>query len=69
VPPCDQAHHERHFGMIRADGSERPVARTLARFAQQRRDVLPAPAPIAEESEFYAQLPGGIDALYRRYRS
>jgi endo-1,4-beta-mannosidase len=69
VPPCDQAKHELHFGMIRADGSERPVARTLARFAQQRRQVLAAPPPIAEESAFYASLPGGIDALYRRYRS
>ena len=68
VPPCDEATHERHFGMIRADGSERPVARTLAHFAQQQRAVLTAPPPIAEESAFYASLPGAIDALYRRYR-
>ncbi|HEX8807198.1 MAG TPA: hypothetical protein VF741_09615, partial [Candidatus Aquilonibacter sp.] len=69
LPPFDQAKHELHFGMIRADGSERPVAHTLSRFAQQRRAVVPAPPAIAEESTFYASLPGGIDALYRRYRS
>jgi endo-1,4-beta-mannosidase len=68
LPPFDHAKHELHFGMIRADGSERPVARALARFAHARREVLPAPAPIADEASFYASLPGGIDALYRGYR-
>ncbi|MGA7747813.1 MAG: hypothetical protein WCC70_08970 [Candidatus Aquilonibacter sp.] len=67
VPPCDEAKHELHFGVIRVDGSERPVARTLSRFAAERRRVLDAPPPIAEETQFYASLPGGIDALYRDY--
>lgn len=67
-PPFDRAPHELHFGMIRNDGSEHPVARVLARFAAQKRRVLDAPPPIADESAFYASLPGGIDALYRCYR-
>ncbi|HUN28976.1 MAG TPA: cellulase family glycosylhydrolase [Alphaproteobacteria bacterium] len=67
-PPFDEAKHEFHFGMVRADGSERPVAHTLARFAAERRRVLDAPPPIADESDFYASLPGGIDALYHHYR-
>ena len=67
IPPCDEAKHELHFGIIRADGSEQPVARTLSRFAAQRRRVLDAPPPIADEAQFYASLPGGIDALYRHY--
>jgi endo-1,4-beta-mannosidase len=67
VPPCDEAKHELHFGLIRVDGSERPVAHTLSRFAAQRRPVLDPPPPIADEAQFYASLPGGIDALYRHY--
>jgi len=68
LPPFDQAPHELRFGMIRNDGSERPVARALATFARRKRYVQPAPPPIANEAEFYASLPGGIDALYRDYR-
>ncbi|HTV93155.1 MAG TPA: hypothetical protein VMG98_10600 [Verrucomicrobiae bacterium] len=68
VPPFDKAPHELSFGMIRADGSERPVARLLGQFAAQRLEVLDPPPPIADEASFYASLPGGIDALYRRYR-
>ena len=69
MPPFDQAPHEFHFGMIRTDGSERLVAKTLARFAAEHRAVAQPPPPIADEAEFYAALPGEIDALYRRYRS
>ncbi|HUA08443.1 MAG TPA: cellulase family glycosylhydrolase [Candidatus Acidoferrales bacterium] len=68
VPPCDQAPHELTFGITRADGSERPVARALQKFAAQRRPVLDVAPPIADETSFYASLPEGIDALYRRYR-
>jgi endo-1,4-beta-mannosidase len=69
VPPCDKASHELYFGMIREDGSERPVARLLAQFAAQQLPVVePPPPPIADEATFYPSLPGGIDALYRRYR-
>ena len=67
VPPFDEAKHELHFGLIRVDGSERPVARALSRFAAERRRVLDPPSPIADETQFYASLPGGIDALYRHY--
>ena len=33
-PPCDEALHERSFGLVRSDGSPKPHARTLARFAR-----------------------------------
>jgi endo-1,4-beta-mannosidase len=69
LPPFDLATHELRFGMIRSDGSEKPVARTLARVANERWRVRKAPPAIADEAPFYASLPGGIDALYRRYRS
>ena len=69
LPPFDLAKHELRFGMIRADGSEKPVARTLSAFAKERRAVQSVPNPIAGEAAFYAGLPGSIDALYRHYRS
>ena len=68
LPPFDRAPHELRFGMIRADGSEKPVARTLARIAAEQWQVRTTLPPIVDEASFYASLPGGIDALYRRYR-
>ncbi len=68
LPPFDRAPHELRFGMIRADGSEKPVARALAAFAAENRQVLPEPPPIIGEDAFYASLPQGIHALYRDYR-
>ena len=67
-PPFDLAPHELSFGIVRSDGTERSVARVLAQFAAQKRPVIGSPAPIADEADFYAGLPGEIDALYRRYR-
>lgn len=69
LPPFDRAKHELHFGLIRADGSEKPAAPMLAQVAREGWHVKPTPAPIASEAAFYSSLPGGIDALYRRYRS
>lgn len=69
LPPFDRAKHELHFGMIRNDGSYKPVAQTLAAIAEREWSVEPTPPPIATETAFYASLPEGIDALYRDYRS
>ena len=38
-PPFDRAPHEMSFGIIRDDGSEKPVAAAPARFAAERRNV------------------------------
>jgi endo-1,4-beta-mannosidase len=69
LPPFDRAPHELHFGMIRADGSEKPVAQMLAQIAKEGWTVREAPAPITDESWFYAGLPNSIESLYRHYRS
>lgn len=66
-PPFDRAPHELGFGVIRADGSEKPVAETLRRFAAERRVVSVAPAPIADETAYYAGLPESLDAAYAAY--
>ncbi|MHB8147323.1 MAG: glycoside hydrolase 5 family protein, partial [Vulcanimicrobiaceae bacterium] len=68
LPPFDQAAHELHFGIVRNDGTLKPVAQALQRVASERRSVLAAPAPIVGEEAYYASLPQGIEADYRRYR-
>jgi endo-1,4-beta-mannosidase len=68
LPPFDSAAHELRFGIVRADGSEKPVAKTLAQFAAEAREVVAAtPAPIAAEAEHYAGLPASIEREYREY--
>ena len=67
LPPFDDAPHELTFGIVRGDGSEKPIAQTLAQFARENRTVVPAPPPIAEEGAYYDSLPQGISELYRDY--
>ncbi|MFN2449236.1 MAG: beta-galactosidase [Candidatus Baltobacteraceae bacterium] len=62
TPPFDRAPHELSFGIIRNDGSYKPVALTLQRFAREQRAVVPPPEPIALESEWYAH----PDKAYQR---
>ena len=66
-PPFDRAPHELHFGIVRNDGTFKPVAEALARIASEKRRVLAAPPPIVSEQTYYASLPAGIEADYRRY--
>jgi endo-1,4-beta-mannosidase len=68
LPPFDEAPHELRFGVVRSDGTLKPVAQTLARIAAERRTVTDAPpAPIAAEAEHYAGLPQSIESEYRAY--
>lgn len=43
-PPCDESRHERHFGLVRSDGTLKPHAKVISRFAAEARRVRPAPA-------------------------
>jgi endo-1,4-beta-mannosidase len=67
LPPFDGAPHELHFGILRADGSERPVAKVLSEFARERRPVADAPAPILSEGDYYAHLPDSPGAAFSAY--
>lgn len=67
TPPFDAAAHELTFGIVRADGSEKPVARTLAAFAAERREIAAPPPPLVREDAFYAALPAGIGRTYAAY--
>jgi hypothetical protein len=64
-PPFDEAPHERWFGIVRSDGSEKPVAAALAAFARQHRVVLPAnDMPMISSTYYYRTLPTSTKTLY-----
>jgi endo-1,4-beta-mannosidase len=68
LPPFDLAPHELRFGIVRSDGSAKPVAETLASFGREARSVVETlPPPMADEAEHYAGLPESIEREYRRY--
>ena len=65
LPPFDLAPHELSFGIVREDGSLKPVAAALARIAALSRDVRDvAPPPAMDEDAFYAGLPGTLRRAY-----
>lgn len=68
LPPFDRAPHELRFGIVRSDGTAKPVAATLAQIASEGRSVVEQlPAPVAIEAEHYAGLPESIGREYRAY--
>jgi endo-1,4-beta-mannosidase len=68
LPPFDNAPHELRFGIVRADGSDKPVARALSAFAREARRVVDvAPCAIVDEQQFYQSLPQGVFDAYRDY--
>jgi endo-1,4-beta-mannosidase len=67
TPPFDGAPHELSFGIVRDDGSEKPVAQALATFARERRSVMPLSAPIVDEARYYQHLPTSLGDAYRAY--
>ncbi len=58
-PPCDQAWHERFFGLVRPDGSLKPHAEVIRRFAATRPVVQPARRQVTLDMtpEAYYQAP------------
>jgi endo-1,4-beta-mannosidase len=67
TPPFDLAPHELRFGLIRSDGSEKPVAGVLSRFASARHGLVAPPAPMVEESAYFAGLPQSLTRAYAVY--
>jgi len=56
-PPCEESWHERHFGLIRPDGTLKPHAQVIKDFAATHPIVKPAPE--------WARLPVDPDVYYR----
>jgi endo-1,4-beta-mannosidase len=68
MPPFDRAPHELRFGVVRSDGTLKPVAQVLAQLAGEARQTVDTlPAPIGDETEHYAGLPQSIEREYRAY--
>jgi len=67
MPPFDRAPHEMSFGIVRGDGSEKPVAAALAAFARGTRTVVAARDPEIFEPAYYADLPGTTREAYDRF--
>ena len=64
-PPFDRAPHQRSYGIIRTDGTEKPVAAALSDFARQRRDVIAAnDMPMISSAYYYRTLPTSAQTLY-----
>jgi endo-1,4-beta-mannosidase len=67
TPPFDRAPHELSFGIVRGDGSEKPVARALAAFGRERREVAAASVAIVDEAAYYDGLPASLAVAYDAY--
>ncbi len=71
-PPCDDrgARHERHFGLVRPDGSLKPHAEVVKRFAETRPVVQEAVRTVSLDvapDEYYADPEGHARRLYKRF--
>ncbi len=69
-PPCDPggAKHERHFGLVRPDGSLKPHAEVIRRFADSRPTVQEAARTVTLDitpDEYYADPWGHAQRLVR----
>jgi endo-1,4-beta-mannosidase len=70
VPPCQNAVHERFFGLVRPDGSLKPHAKVIQEFAKTKPMVQPIPeyAKInITANEFYKEPLGNLVDLYAEY--
>ena len=69
-PPCSDARHERHFGLVRPDGTLKPHAKVVERFAAQTRRVRPPPTDFRlglSADEFYADPDAELERNFTRY--
>ncbi|MCP4964275.1 MAG: hypothetical protein GY926_03470 [bacterium] len=73
-PPCDDngARHERHFGLVRPDGSLKPHADVLRRFAESSPTVQEASRTVSlgvSPDDYYADPNGHAQRLYADFVS
>jgi len=61
-PPLDKCVHERFFGITRADGSVKPMGKTLGEFAGRK--VLPPPTLFEVSSKYYEDPLSNFKALW-----
>ncbi len=71
-PPCDEAIHERFFGLVRPDGSLKPHADVIKKFAAGNPQVQPPRRTVALDispETFYQDPLGHTQRLYRNFIS
>ena len=70
-PPCDNQWHERHFGLVRPDGSLKPHAEVLREFAASG-PLIREPSPRArievDGSAFHADPAATLPGLYATFK-
>jgi endo-1,4-beta-mannosidase len=70
-PPCDEAWHERFFGLVRPDGSLKPHAEVIRHFAATQPRVQPATRTVALDispDAFYEEPAAHLVRLWRAYK-
>ena len=67
TPPFDRAPHELTFGIVRSDGTTKPVATALSVFAREARSVVEPNDPTLFEPAYYAGLPNATYDAYARF--
>ena len=71
VPPCGESKHERHFGLVRPDGTLKPHAEVLRKFAETNPTVQDVPQRVVDlditTDEYYQDPTGHIMRHYERY--
>jgi endo-1,4-beta-mannosidase len=71
-PPCDEARHERFFGLVRPDGSLKPHTEVIRAFAQTQPTVQAATRMVTLDitpDEFYRNPAQHIRRLYQKYHA
>jgi endo-1,4-beta-mannosidase len=71
-PPCDEggAKHERHFGLVRPDGSLKPHAEVIRAFASTGPTVMPPTKILSLDvtpDQYYEDAAGNASRLYRTW--
>jgi len=69
-PPCQNAVHERFFGLVRPDGSLKPHVKVIQEFAKTNPQVKPIPEYAkltVNADEFYKEPLGYLVDLYQKY--
>jgi endo-1,4-beta-mannosidase len=67
TPPFDRAPHELTFGIVRSDGTTKPVATALSVFAREARSVVEPNDPAIFEPAYYSGLPRTTHDAYARF--
>ncbi|HEX6513865.1 MAG TPA: cellulase family glycosylhydrolase [Chloroflexota bacterium] len=70
APPCNTHLHERTFGIVRADGSLKPAAEVLQRFAADPRPLrlLPPEKRYSGLDDYYRELPHSLTEPFQDFR-